>query len=527
MPSIFRNAALLSLAVPAILFLAACQATDSGRETTDIPAISPDAPRWVETGEVQGYPLGSYIRGRGVSSPEHTEADALALARVDALTQISEQIQTRVQSELSSIQREVAHNEKVESFEDVVIRSRLETSDLLAGADKVAEWYDADSGTGYVLMAMNRLKLSERLCNQASDKKKEAAGHLDSSRTAQGRGDLGAGLKSLVRARRAMAVALSNHAKALAVGTTNELKQRFTALDLGAFFNEVVQEYDKLAGTIRLEAVSGNEQIASLSGTVRDPITVRVTGKGGKPLAGFPMKIKPGDENAEMVTAIPSADGTDAKGHYTFTLKELVSTGAHSNTVTVALDFEAIEPRTDLLPLSCTVTYLMPTKETTRIAVVIHETIGGKENANSHTASFIKSALTDLGFQVIRADIGQQPKTFVNLPPKALERALGGQCEYVIVGTAESSFSSNERGFICFRTRLVIDALELESGKTIHFEIPMEQATKGFGRSNEAAARESLKKAALVMVGENKPGKQGQLGEKFVARFESGAEWEE
>jgi len=55
----------------------------------------------------------------------------------------------------------------------------------------------------------------------------------------------------------------------------------------------------------------------------------------------------------------------------------------------------------------------------------------------------------------------------------------------------------------------------------------MEQATKGFGKSNAEAARESLKSAALVMVGGSEPGEEGLLGKKFVARFESGAEWEE
>jgi len=520
------NATLFALAAAVILALPACKSTGNGGDGGNI-AVSPDAPQWVKTGEVQGYPLGSFIRGRGVSPPEHTEADALALARVDGLTQISEQIQTRVQSELNSIQREVAHNEKVESFADVVIRSRVETSDLLAGANKVAEWYDANSGTGYVLMAMNRLALSERLCNQASDKKAEAAGQVDASKKAQERGDPGAGLKSLIRARRAMAVALSNHAKALAVGTTDELKKRFTGMDLGSFWNDVVQEYDTLAGTVRLEPVSGNEQVASLSGALKKPVTVRVAGRNGKPLAGFPVSVRPGEGAEDKVTVIPRADGTDGEGLFSFTLKELVATGAHSNTVTVALDYAAIEPRTDLLPLSCTITYLMPTKETTRIAVVIHETICGKENANSHTASFIKSALTDLGFQVIRPDIGQQPKSFVDQPPKALARALADQCEYVIVGTAESSLSSEDRGFICFKTRLVLDALELDSAKTIHFEIPMEQATKGFGKSDAEAARESLKNAALVMVGGSKPGEEGLLGKKFVARFESDAEWEE
>jgi|GEM_PF-3495565 len=522
-----------TLALPILMaalavFTISCVTTqdDPGARDPVVPAPS-RGPQWIETGDVKGYPVGSFIRARGVSPPEHIEADALDLARVNALTQISEQIMTRVKSQLDSIQRQLVHNDEIDSFEDVAINTRVETSELLAGATKVEEWYDAETGTAYVFLVMNRLALSERLCTQATDKKKEALGYLDSSRSALEKKDFTNALKSVVHARRAAAVALSNHAKALAVGTDKKQKSRFDALDLGGLWNDVVQDHDRQTSAIQLKVMSGNEQVANLSGDVKEQIVVKVTGPGGKPLAGFPMKVRLAEKIGDGATVIPRAETTNDKGLFAFSLKELAATGSHANAVKVELDFAAIEERSDAVPPNCTVTYLMPTMETTKIAVVICETIEGKETPKSILGEAIKVSLNDLGFQVTSPDLGgKSPKQVANLSTKAVAKLFGRKYDYVIVGTAESEFSSNTALGICFKTRVSLDALELETSKTIPFAIGRGQESKGFGNNNRQAAEDSLKKAARAMVGDGDK-QRGLLGEKFAARFESGGDWEE
>jgi len=527
MNSSVKNLALF-LALASLFALgSSCVATQGEKSTPDPISIDSNAPNWVKTGDVKGYPVGSFIRARGISSPEHTETDALDLARVDALTQISEQIMTRVKSQLDSIQRQVVHNDKIDSFEDVAINTRLETSELLAGANKVEEWYDPQTGTGYVFLVMNRLALSERLCNQANDKKKEALGYLDSSRSAWENHEYTNALKSVVHARRAAAVALSNHAKAIAVGTDKKQKSRFDSLDLGGLWNDVVQDHDRQTSAVQMKVLSGNEQVANLSGNVKKEIVVKVTSRNGKPLSGFPVTVRLPEKISRSATVIPRAETTNDKGLFAFSLKELAATGSRANKVTVELDFAAIEERSDAVPPSCTVTYLMPTMQSTKIAVVIYETIEGRENPKSILGEAIKVSLNDLGFQVAFPDLsGKSIKQVAKMSSKAVEKLFGGKYDYVITGTAESTFSSKTPAGICFKTRVSLDAIELESSKTIPFKISRGQESKGFGGSNIAAAEESLEKAAKTMVGDG--GKErGQLGEKFAARFESGAEWEE
>ncbi len=525
--SVKKLALLVFLAMPVILSVS-CVTTPNGTapENNTVPTVS-NGPDWIRTGDVKGYPVGNFIRARGVSQPEHTETDAFDLARVNALTQISEQIMARVESQFDSIQRQIVYNDSIDSFEDVAINTRMETSELLAGATKVEEWYDPESGTAYAFLVMNRLALSERLCNQATDKKKEALGYLESSRTALGSKDFTNALKSVVHARRAAAVALSSHAKALAVGTDKKQKGRFDALDLGGLWNNVVQDHDRQASAIQLKVLSGNEQVANLSGNVKEQIVVKVTGPSGKPLAGFPMTVRLPEKIRDSATVIPRAETTNEKGLFAFSLKEIAATGSHANAVKVELDFAAIEKRSDAVPPSCTVTYLMPTMETTRIAVVIHETVQGKENPNSIVGEAIKVSLNDLGFQVTSPDLaGKSVKQVAGMSMKALAKLFGGKYDYVIVGTAESDYSSTTALGICFKTRVSLDALELETSKTIPFAIGKGQESKGFGSSNRQAAEDSLKKAARTMVGDGDK-QRGLLGEKFAARFESGGDWEE
>jgi len=509
----------------ALMLLFGCETLFPGKGAKPADLVESDAPQWVKTGDVAGYSDKQFIRARGISSPGLTENDALALARVNAQKQISEQILTHVKSEITSIQRQVARNDEVEAFEDVVISTEQETSELLAGATKVAEWYDSRSQTGYCYLVMNRLELSERLTQNAHDKRGEALGYLASGREAAEKGNLSAYLKNLLHARKALAVALSNHAKVAGIGATAELRSRLETLELGKHWNETVSEYHELVGTIQLIPVSGNEQVASLSGTLKEPIVVRAATYDEQPIVGFPMLARTSPDNEGKVTIIPQSDQTDIDGLFAISLREIESAGSHSNTLTVAFNFDAVEKTTDLKSPRCSVTYFFPTRDSTRIAVLIFETIDGVENPKSITAGLIKQSLTDLGFQVIRPDVDRSASEIANLSPRLLKELLGGQCDYAIVGTAESALSSQDTRFITYKTRMIVDALELESGKTIPFEVLMGQNTKGIDTRKRQAIQLSLTKAAQVLVGRNR-NDVGQLDRKFIARFEWGADWE-
>lgn len=507
-------ALLLTLAL--MMLLPGCAADGNG-EGPDGARISADAPDWVRTGELPGYSQDQYIVELGISTPDHNQADAFDLAWHNGLEKISRRILARVQSEMKTVQRQVFENDTADFYEKVDIESKLETSELLAGSDRIRQWYDEETRTGYVLLANNRAKLSERLCKQAVDKKAEAIGYLESARGAGQ--DTSAALKSIVRARRALDVAQWNYVKVWGIGFAPGVKNRFEALYLAGTIQEVATEHDRLAGTVRLTPVEGNKQNAGLAGVLKQPVVVKVTGPGNRPLAGFPMTVKTLENNLDKATVIPHNDSTDDRGLFSFDLKELQSTGAHSNAVEVYLDYWTLEPRNDILPPHCTVTYLIPTRETTRIAVVIDETIDGQPNRRPHTASFIKDALSELGFHVIIPNTGKPARDVVDLTPTELAREFRNDCEYVIVGSAEAEFSSHESNIYWYYTRLMLNALELESGKTIPFELPMSQPTKGGGRSKNAALRKSLQNAANTA--------NEELGAKFVARFETGAEWDE
>jgi hypothetical protein len=318
------------------------------------------------------------------------------------------------------------------------------------------------------------------------------------------------------------------HLQSIAVGVSKDLGDQLSALNDPGLASGIIEDLGALSDKVRVLPVSGNEQKATLTGLLKEPIVVEVVydgETGSVPVTAFPMTV--GIKDPEKAVAVPHGETTDGKGRFSFDLQELKATGAASNTVRVALDFRAVEKQTSLDGPSTEVTYFMPTKDTTRIGVIIHETIDGRENTNPHTGSAIKKALTDIGFQVIRVETGADLTNLevVRMSRDSLASRFGGVCDYLVVGTAETELSSKEGVWIFYMSRLVIDALELDTGKTIHFEVPMGQQTKASHKTEARAARNSLNKAAEVMTGDPDRDEPGLLLKKFIARFEEGADW--
>lgn len=515
------HAAPLFTALLAAILSVACL-SDGGTGGSNPYGLGSDAPDWAQSGQVDGIPAGTYLVGHGVSSPGYVEADALDMAKLRGLEEISQQIEVKVKSEFTSKMKLVMDNDDIDQLTDVESFSKLESVEILAGAEIARKYYDKETGTGVVIVKMNRAKLSERLLRQATESQKQVNAHLGFLGDSKSGGDISAALKSLVHAHHGLVTALSKQGKAFAVGTTASQKSRFDALELAEFWNQVTREYDLLAGSLRLEPVSGNKQRAGLSGHIKNPIKVRVTWKG-QALAGFPAAVRLADDQGSVIV---QNDTTDRSGLFTFELREMKATGQHSNTVTATLDFNAVEKKSTLAAPSCEVSYLMPTKKTTRIAVIFHETIDGQPISEPFTSSHLKETLGDMGFLIVTPELRKPVREVVRLSPRALADLLGDLCDYAIVGTAEATVSTQgsasayhrENWSIFYKTRAVMDALELESGNTIRYEVPREK-TKFGGRKDKKmqVAQDSLKLASEMM--------SLYLSGKFAARFEAGEEW--
>ncbi len=518
-----KHAAPVLIALLVAGLLVGCLSDDGGQNGGEgLYGLSSDAPEWARTGQVPGIPLGSYLVGHGVSSPGFVEADAYDMSKIRALEEISQQIEVKVKSEFTSRMKMVMTNEDIGQLTDVESFSKLESVELLAGAEIVRKYYDEETGIGVMIVRLDRAKLSERLLGQATDCQKQVVAHLGFLDESKGAGDIASALKSLVHAHHGLVTALSKQGKALAAGTTRSQKDRFEALKLADFWNRVTRESDLLSGSVRLEALSGNKQKAGLSGHIKKPIKIKVTWKG-KPVSGFPVTVELAEDQG---TVIRHGDTTDRNGDFSFELREMKASGDHSNTVVATLDFKAVEKKSDLDAPSCEVTYLMPTKKTTRVAVIFYETIDERPVREPYSGSHLKEALGNIGFQIVTPDLRRPVREVVRMPPNALAELLGDLCDYVIVGTAECFESSKgsksayhkESWSVYYKTRAVMDALELESGNTIRYEVPREDTKYGgLNTKKEQVAQDSIKLAGEMM--------SEYLSAKFAARFEGGEEW--
>jgi hypothetical protein len=524
----YKQMSLLFLLMAAVVFfLCACKST-SQREGTgegDISGFGPDAPAWARSGELPKYPSSQFITGLGYSPLGMSELDAYNQAKVQAFKDISDQVETHISNEFTSIQRSVFHNEDLDELVDVKSVSKQVTEELLAGAEVVQRYYESSTGTAAALAIMDRYKLSTRLLKEAEQARTELDGYLKGFEQEAQAVKPSAMLKNLIHAQGALDRIRGGHLKAIAVGVTREMSIRFKKLNDPALATRITREVSALRDHIRIKTVKGNEQRARLTGELESPIEVEVfwqSERGPVPVDGFPMHVVVKDE--EKATAVASARTTDQAGRYSFILQELKATGASSNSVQVALDFQAVEKRSDLKAPFTEIIYLMPTPDTTRIGVVIFETIDEEENRKPFIGSSIKKALTDIGFQVIQLESTSPPQAVVELPPSQLIETFGSQCEYLVVGTAEAEHSTTMGAIIFYRVRLVIDAIELSTRKTIHFEIPFNK-TKSAGDTKNKAYRAAFNKAADLLVGNPRKEQPGDLAKKFIARFEEGADW--
>jgi hypothetical protein len=507
----------------------ACAGTEEGLGGGDTdPEFGADAPAWVRTGRVPGLLDAMHITGLGYSASDLPEADAYDQAKLAAFTDISTQIETFVSNEFTSIQRSVFHNEDIDETADYRSVSRQVTREVLAGVEVVRRYYAPETGTACVVAAMDREKYGRRLLKQAEDARTAADGYLEAFARSQAEGGASESARSLVLARGAMDTVIGAHLKAIAVKAPPSIQGRIAALNDPERTARITQELARFKNRVRIAPVSGNEQKALLTGLLREPVVVEVRlEEDGEsvPLPAFPMRVIVEDES--KATAIPHGETTDSEGRFSFDLRELKSTGSAANTVLVQLDFQAIHKNCSIEGPALGITYFMPTRDNTRIGVIIHETVDGTENRNAYTGSALKEALTDLGFQVIRVEPGKDVEDVVALPQADLVSRFGPSCDYLIVGTAVAERSSSDGNIEWYFTRLTIDAIELETAKTIHLEVPMGQSTKQGDRNRNKAWRKSLEAAAAVLVGDPKKGDLGLLGRKFVARFEEGADWSE
>ena len=497
-----------------------------GPDDTAGPRFGSDAPKWVRDGRYSGYPSQQYITGLGYSPPELPEVDALDSAKSNAFTEISTQIETRIESEFTSIQRSVFHNDEVNETADFKSVAKQWTKEAFGGIEVVARYYDTETGTACIFAAMDRVKFGRRQIQEARNAHTGAKGHLKAFEEAGD--DSATAMKSLVHALQAMDQVKRAHLKLIASGMTAEMGKEIQSLNDAALNSRLMREATLLRDSIRIVPLSGNEQKANLTGLLPEPIVVRVvheSDSGTRPLPAFPMAVTVTDP--ELATAVPQSPTTDRDGRFAFNLTGLKSTGSADNQITVSLDFDKVAKGSGLTPPSVEVTYYMPTKENTRIGVVIHEIIDGEDNPRSNMESRIEDALGDVGFDVIRIDSDTPVPELVKLPTAKLKAQFQKTCEYLIVGVNEAfTEGENEDGWHTFRCRLTLDAIELASGKTIPFEVPEGQATKGVSITRDKALRLSLDKAASVMVGDAKKKTKGLLIEKFISCFEKGEAWE-
>ncbi len=488
------------------------------QENSRVIGCDPRAPSWFVTGRVQRFSRDNFIYGLGYSDPDQSRDAAVEQSRTRAKENIAEQIEVMIDSERTSIIKSLYTGGKFieQDYFKSVIKEWVK--EILVGV-RLEDYYDVPTGMAGTVGNMDIRVFSNRMLQKAQEKHDEVMGNLEAFDGSVKQGNISDALKELIRAHGAMEEISRHHGKVIAIGTS-EANSKMKLFNESSLKKRLIAELSIVDG-VRMEVIEGDEQTAGLSGTLDDTIVVKVTHSNGKPLAGLPMEVSSGisEKTRKPVTLFTGNTGKD--GSVSFKLKGLKSTGSHILSVPVLLDLMTFVDKDIALKAPfCSITCYMPTMETSRVDVVIYETIDGAEVRNPHSASKVEELLGDMGFQVVRKPLSVPAREAVRMSPGALAKLVGGKCDYLILGKAEAKFSSEAMGFVFFKSRVLVDALEISTGLVIHFEVPWEATKAGdLPEKRSQAAQESLRIAGEKLM--------ELLSEKFKSRFESGADWAE
>lgn len=267
------------------------------------------APKWAETNSHKNYPPSKYLLGVGIADEK---ARAIELARAD----VAKQIQVKIESELETVEQEIANGLDRTLQSEITSRTKSVVSETVAGIE-IKETKRVKK-TYYALAVLNKQNYLKGLQQEMDDISSAANQYIQSARELIRRGDLFAALDNYMAAQDEIAGLYVKRSLYTALSGKN--------YGIGALSPAEVQaEVRALLSGIDLKITGGDNQTGQIGTQLKEPFSARIyySGDNGKEygLRQFPVTVKYGsgeiigklnsDENGVVaVSVVASPEGS-------------------------------------------------------------------------------------------------------------------------------------------------------------------------------------------------------------------------
>lgn len=336
------------------------------------------APQWFTTGKHNRYNTEFYFVGVG-SGKTNTEAQDEALAN------IARQIEVLVESEITTIvqAREVNDRENIES--DYRSATRTISNAQLQGVRPVES--TVENGIHYVICVLDKEKYAETITQDLERRAEAMRILLSNSRGLIADGKVFEGLEILTSA---VEEAAELHAKSILFTSVTGRKYQLNDIIPGA---SIYSEVRRLLGKIRMEKISGDNQVGTVGLALPEPLMIKVSylNDDGQiiPMPNVRLIARlDGDPN-------PLKSQTEGNGIAQFSV---FGAGSGVNTITITLDMSRI-PRAfvkDLTQHQVNFNYTMSgqSEHSLQVAVEVRDANG---NRSADAENIVKKAVQYAG----------------------------------------------------------------------------------------------------------------------------------
>jgi hypothetical protein len=411
----------------------------------------------------------------GVGYGTGTSGAARETATLKALTSVTQTILSEIKSSLVIETKQRRENDDVTWTEELnqVISNHSEAT--LPGHDVVDSWVDTQNGETVVLVVVSRELLCSTLFPGVEQAITEAGEYLDTpanlSTTQPG--------QALSRALQAYAVLserMLDATKSRVVASSSPLAQQANrnfdqATDL---LDEASSRLARLAGSIRIDKVSGDGQLGAVRGALAEALTARlsIVDENGRThaLARFPARFvvtqDPGPSLAHSSTS------TDDSGLISCRVSDLVATGIASSEIVIEPDFGRLAPGLGSARIPYErFTYLLPTAGQTSVLVLISDDFEGAPIGRQITGDDLGDHLSGHGFDVLVIDpTSREGLVLATVDDTALAQKVGelypDRFECIIHGRTTTRFSSKSSGIFFYYSLAALQIDSLRSGSS-------------------------------------------------------------
>jgi 5-hydroxyisourate hydrolase-like protein (transthyretin family) len=256
---------------------------------------------WMSSGSDDAYPRELYFVGVGMSERGPEEA------RTQAIVEVRKQISVTVRARLVDRQTSVTENGNEVSSSSVDSRARLSTSGDARGVEvvKTAE----KDGVYYALAVLDKQNFAAHCKTRIAESKAALESRMSAARAALKNGEIGAALKELGAARKALREIHEQRKLLSAAARLGEQEQvAYTEADID-------QLAEKCIASVTADIVSGNRQEVAAGDEPAFPLVVEIKA-GATPAPMIPVELVDEDE------AVLLTHYTDDNGRVRFELGE-------------------------------------------------------------------------------------------------------------------------------------------------------------------------------------------------------------